>query len=86
MFQPGCPDLVTTCGGRFICVFNVTTGEMVKRYSHKDKDYEFYSLSWTCLEEDFLILGSGASNGEIRLFDMDKGVSFYSWFYQKVVR
>ena len=57
---------------------------MVKRYSHKDKDYEFYSLSWTCLEEDFLILGSGASNGEIRLFDMDKGVSFYSWFFQKV--
>ena len=55
---------------------------MVKRYSHKDKDYEFYSLSWTVLDCG-KVLASGSVSGEVRLYHPAKEVSFYSWTQKK---
>ena len=81
VFEPGKPEVVATCGGRFICVFHLKTGELMLKYEHKEEQ-DFYSLAWTCLDRGN-VLASGSNNGEIRLFDLDRKVSFYSWTYKK---
>ena len=53
------------------------------KYEHTE-DLYFWTLSWSTL--DFgNILASGATNGEIRLYEMEREVSFYSWIYKKGV-
>ena len=33
--------------GRYMCIINVSTGELLMKYTHKEQNYEFYSLAWT---------------------------------------
>ena len=83
MFEPGRPEIIATCGGRFLCVLNVDTGELLLKYCHKNKNQDFFSLSWTTTPECGNVLASGSSLGEIRLYHLAKEVSFYSWIYKK---
>jgi len=85
MFEPGRPEIIATCGGRFLCVLNVDTGELLLKYCHKNKNQDFFSLSWTTTPECGNVLASGSSLGEIRLYHLAKEVSFYSWIYKKGV-
>ena len=82
-FEPGKPDVVATCGGKFICVFNVDSGELLLRYQHTQEQY-FYALSWSTLDLGN-ILASGSSKGEIRLFHLNRELSFHNWNYKKSV-
>jgi len=83
-FEPGKSEVVATCGGRFICLLNIRTGALLLRYQHSDHSQNFYSLSWSTL--DFgNILASGTDSGEVRLFHLDREVSFYSWTYKSSV-
>ena len=53
------------------------------KYEHTE-DVDLYTLSWST--KDFgNILASGSNTGEIRLFDMEREVSFYSWIYKKQI-
>jgi len=81
-FEPGKPEVVATCGGKFICVFHLNTGELRLKYEHNEWDQDFYCLAWTCLQRRNF-LASGSNLGEIRLFDLNRKVSFYSWTYKK---
>ena len=74
--------MVATCGGKFICVFHLNTGELRLKYEHNEGIQDFYCLAWTCLQRRN-ILASGSNLGEVRLFDLDRKVSFYSWTYKK---
>jgi len=82
-FEPGKSEVIATCGGRFICVFNIRTGDLLLRYQHSDSQ-NFYSLSWSTLHFGN-ILASGSNSGEVRLFHLDRDVSFYSWTYKRSV-
>ena len=82
-FEPGKPDVVATCGGKFICVFNLETSALLRKYEHMETQ-DFYSISWSSL--DFgNILASGSNEGEIRLYDMDRAVNFSRWTCRKRV-
>jgi len=85
VFEPGNPEVIATCGGRFLCVINVNTGELLLKYCHKNKNQDFYTLSWTTTAECGNLLASGSSHGEIRLYHLAKEVSIYSWVYKKGV-
>ena len=53
------------------------------KYEHSE-DVDLYTLSWST--KDFgNILASGSNTGEIRLYDMEREVSFYCWIYKKRV-
>jgi len=84
VFNPENKDVVTTCGGRYLCVFNVSTGELLLKYTHKSLNYEFYSLSWTLIDTE-KVLASGSACGEVRLFNPEREVSFYNWNQKKGV-
>ena len=81
-FEPGKPNIVATCGGRYLCVINVNSGELLLRYTHMNEMEIFYSLAWSRLEWGN-ILASGSNLGEIRLYDLSRGVSFHAWTNQK---
>ena len=80
-FEPGKSEVVATCGGKFICVFNLESGDLLCQYQHEE-DQQFYCLSWSSLPSGN-ILASGSDMGEIRLYDIDRDVTFYSWSYKK---
>ena len=84
VFEPGQEDVVATCGGRYLCVFSVSTGELLMKYTHKSKGHELYSLSWTVLGCGNL-LASGSACGEVRLYHPAREVAFYSWTHKKEV-
>jgi len=84
VFEPGQDDVFATCGGRYVCVFSVSTGQLLMKYTHKQEKHEMYSLSWTVLGCGN-ILASGSSCGEIRLYHPAREVSFYDWTYKKGV-
>ena len=53
------------------------------KYEHSE-DVDLFTLSWST--KDFgNILASGSNTGEIRLYDMEREVSFYSWIYKKAI-
>ena len=78
VFEPGNSDVIATCGGRFLCVFRVSTGELILKYTHKEVKHEFFTLSWTRIE-DHMYLASGSSTGELRLYHPANQVSFHHW-------
>ena len=84
VFEPGSGDMVATCGGRFLCVFKVQTGELMLKYTHTERDHELFTLSWTELGEHKL-LASGSASGEVRLFHPAMQVSFHHWSVGKGV-
>lgn len=81
-FEPGNPEVVATCGGRYLCVINIESGDLLLKYCHKMKSQDFFTLSWSKMKFGN-ILATGSSHGEIRLFHLDKEVSFYHWIYKK---
>ena len=81
-FEPGRSDVVATCGGRYLCVIKLDTGELLLKYSHKDRNQDLYALSWSTLDCGN-ILASGSNLGEIRLYDMTREVSFHHWNYKE---
>jgi len=83
-FEPGNPEVVATCGGRYLCVINIETGDLLLKYCHKMKSQDFFTLAWS--EMNFgNILATGSNLGEIRLYHLAKEVSFYHWIYKKGV-
>eukprot|EP00092_Neocalanus_flemingeri_P023940 GFUD01025969.1.p1 GENE.GFUD01025969.1~~GFUD01025969.1.p1 ORF type:complete len:405 (+),score=122.90 GFUD01025969.1:71-1285(+) len=84
VFEPGQKDVVATCGGRYLCVFSVSTGDLLMKYTHKEMDHELYSLSWTVLDCGNL-LASGSASGEVRLYHPAREVSFHHWTKKKGV-
>ena len=81
-FEPDKSDVVATCGGRYLCVINVESGDLMLKYAHKNKNQEFYCLSWSQLSFGNILV-TGSSLGEIRFYDPNHQVSFYSWKYKK---
>ena len=73
---------MATCGGRYLCVINIESGDLLLKYCHKMKSQDFFTLSWSKMKFGN-ILATGSSHGEIRLFHLDKEVSFYHWIYKK---
>jgi len=70
--------LVATCGGRFLCIFDVRDGDLVMKYKHKESEESLYCLAWTPIH-GHNILASGSATGELRLYHPKKKVSFHSW-------
>jgi len=83
VFEPGNSDCVATCGGRFLCVFQVSTGDLLLKYTHSERDHELYTISWTRLSGH--MLASGSASGEVRLFHPAKQVSFHHWSVGRAV-
>ena len=81
-FEPGKPEVVATCGGRFLCVFHLETGDLMMKYEHEHEELHFYSLAWTSLEMGN-ILATGSNTGEVRLFHLERKVAFHSFNYKK---
>jgi len=69
---------VATCGGRFLCIFDVRVGDLVMKYKHKNNEESLYCLSWTTIQ-GYNILASGSATGELRLYHPERKVSFHSW-------
>ena len=59
------------------------SGELLLRYQHT-QEQNFYALSWSTLDLGN-ILASGSDTGEIRLFDLNRELSFHNWTYKKAV-
>jgi len=83
VFEPssdgvGTTTKVATCGGRFLCVFDVTDGSLLMKYRHKKTEENLYTLAWTKIESHN-ILASGSASGELRLYHLENKVSFYDW-------
>ena len=88
MFEPDCENnskttnVVATCGGYVVCIFDVTSGIVVMEYKHKDVRECFYTLAWSTLTIDGYksnILASGGIKGEIKLYHPRNKVCYYSW-------
>jgi len=80
VFEPsvdGTTSLVATCGGRFVCVFDVKDGSLLMKYKHKNEE-DLLCLAWTTIR-DMNILACGSASGELRLFHPANKVSFHSW-------
>ena len=84
VFEPDNKDVLATCGGRYLCVFSVSTGELLMKYTHKDSSHELYTLSWTVLDCGN-VLASGSACGEVRLYHPAREVAFYFWTQKKGV-
>jgi len=81
-FEPGRPDRVATCGGPFLCIIDLKSGELLKKYSHKNQSHEFFCMAWTTISNNnFVALGS--SCGEVRLIHPRKLVAFDAWTPKK---
>ena len=88
MFEPDLENknkttnLVATCGGNIICVFDVISGCVRMKYKHKDVGECFYTLAWSTLTKEGVktnILASGGVRGEIRMYHPRNKVCYYSW-------
>ena len=55
--------------------------DLLLKYEHRE-EVDLFTLSWST-KEFGNILASGSNTGEIRLYDMEREVSFYSWIYKK---
>jgi len=88
MFEPTCDGgtttRVATCGGKFLCVFDVTDGSLVMKYRHKSSrgSVELWAIAWTNIKshaESHSILASGSNTGELQLYHPKNQVAFYKW-------
>ena len=70
--------MVATCGGRFLCIFHLRTGDLRLKYEHDEENLNFYGLAWTSLEMGN-ILATCSNTGEVRLFHPEREISFHSW-------
>ncbi|XP_059174759.1 leucine-rich repeat and WD repeat-containing protein 1-like [Physella acuta] len=41
---------LATCGGKTVCIIDVSTQKVLKRFKDKDKNENFYTLAWTTIE------------------------------------
>ena len=57
--------------------------DLLLKYEHSE-DVDLYTLSWATKDSGNL-LASGSNTGEIRLYDMEREVSFYHWIYKKTI-
>ena len=67
-----------------MCVFSVSTGDLLMKYTHNELDHEMYSLSWT-VHGCGNLLATGSASGEVRLYHPAGHVAFYSWTHKKGV-
>jgi len=78
---------IATCGGNSICVINIVSGEVLMKYSHKEKGEDFYTITWTLLPHqdgtNRSALVSGSVKGEICMFYPDEKICFYIWPFTK---
>jgi len=55
-FEPSLEDptkttnLLATCGGKTVCIIDVETEQVLKRFRDIDKNENFYTLAWTTIE------------------------------------
>ena len=70
---------VATSGGRYLCVFNVETGELKSKYCHKNKNEDLFSVAWTKIDDCGDLIATGSSSGEIRLYHLERNVSIHHW-------
>jgi len=78
---------IATCGGNSICVINIVSGEVMMKYSHKEKGEDFYTITWTLLPHqdgsNRSVLVSGSVKGEICMFYPEEKICFYIWPFTK---
>ncbi|XP_005110148.1 leucine-rich repeat and WD repeat-containing protein 1 [Aplysia californica] len=43
-------NLLATCGGKTVCIIDVNTEQVLKRFRDIDKNENFYTLAWTTIE------------------------------------
>uniref|UniRef100_A0A0B7B3J0 Leucine-rich repeat and WD repeat-containing protein 1 WD domain-containing protein n=1 Tax=Arion vulgaris TaxID=1028688 RepID=A0A0B7B3J0_9EUPU len=43
-------NLLATCGGKTVCIIDVETQQVLKRFQDTDKNENFYTLAWTTIE------------------------------------
>ncbi|XP_059144712.1 leucine-rich repeat and WD repeat-containing protein 1-like [Physella acuta] len=43
-------NLLATCGGKTVCIIDVNTQQVLKRFQDTDKYENFYTLAWTSIE------------------------------------
>ncbi|BFZ18494.1 hypothetical protein BsWGS_21531 [Bradybaena similaris] len=43
-------NLLATCGGKTVCIIDVQTQQVLKRFQDTDKNENFYTLAWTTIE------------------------------------
>ncbi|XP_055862019.1 leucine-rich repeat and WD repeat-containing protein 1-like [Biomphalaria glabrata] len=43
-------NLLATCGGKTVCIIDVITQQVLKRFQDTDKNENFYTLAWTTIE------------------------------------
>jgi len=43
-------NLLATCGGKTVCIIDVETEQVLKRFRDIDKNENFYTLAWTTIE------------------------------------
>ena len=76
-------NIIATCGGNSICLIDVLSGEVLMKYSHKEKGENFYTIAWTLLPHvkggKKSMLVSGSKKGEISMFYPDEKDCFYVW-------
>ena len=76
-------NIVATCGGNSICFIDINTGEVIMKYSHKEKGENFYTIAWTILPhktgDKKSILVAGSKKGEISMFYPEGKDCFYVW-------
>lgn len=78
VIEGGSGGRVATCGGRYVCISAMHTGELLMRYRHPTSGSTFFSLSWTEVEGRGL-LAAGDSLGEVRLFHPSGKLCIARW-------
>ncbi|CAL1536154.1 unnamed protein product [Lymnaea stagnalis] len=43
-------NLLATCGGKTVCIIDVNTQQVLKRFQDTDRNENFYTLAWTTIE------------------------------------
>ncbi|KAH9525418.1 Leucine-rich repeats and WD repeat domain-containing protein 1 [Bulinus truncatus] len=76
-FEPSLDDpeettnLLATCGGKTVCIIDVITQQVLKRFQDTDKNENFYTLAWTTIElpskKKVNILAVAGEGGAVKL-------------------
>lgn len=65
-------NLLATCGGKTVCIIDVNTEQVLKRFRDIDKNENFYTLAWTTIEasagKKVHILAVAGEGAAIKLF------------------
>ncbi|ORX88582.1 WD40 repeat-like protein [Basidiobolus meristosporus CBS 931.73] len=70
-------NIVATCGGNTVCFIDCHQGKIMTKYTHLESTEEFYTLSWTTLEDNNShILAVAGKLGVVRLINPLQGVCF----------